>query len=78
MWKPKGFAGAHVEPSSALYDTTLHEFILPYQEMRRSDNPEQALLSFLQSTYAAAADLAKWDRRSLEVSQETLGAVNAA
>jgi len=76
--EPKGFAGAHVEPSSAGYDTTLHEFILPYEEMRRSDNPEQALLSFLQSTYAAAADLAKWDRRSLEVPQETLGAVNAA
>ena len=66
-----------MEPSSARYDATLHEFILPYEEMRRSDNPEQALLSFLQSTYTAAADNGKWDRRSLEVPPD-LGAINAA
>ena len=76
--EPKSFAGAQVEPASARYDTTLHEFILPYEEMRRSDNPEQMLLAFLQSTYAAAADLGAWDRGSLEVPEAALRAVNAA
>jgi len=76
--EPKNFAAAQVQPAAARYDTTLHEFVLPYEEMRVSDNPERALLSFLQSTYAAAADLGKWDRRSLEVPQETLDAVNAS
>ena len=42
------------------------EWILPYEAVRTSANPEQALLEFLQSTYATAADLAKWDRKSLE------------
>jgi hypothetical protein len=34
--------------------------------MRSEHNPDAALLAFLQSTYAAAADLAKWDRANLE------------
>ena len=76
--EPKGFAAAKVQPESARYDPTLHEFILPYDEMRRRDDPGQALLSFLQSTYTAAADNGKWDRRSLEVPPDRLGAINAA
>jgi hypothetical protein len=76
--EPPGFAGAAVQPASARYNTGLHEFILPYDDVRRSDDPEQTLLAFLQSTYAAAADLGAWDRRSLEVPAETLRGVNAA
>jgi len=41
-------------------------FILPYDTVRNSESPDQTLLEFLQSTYEAAADLGKWDRRSLE------------
>ena len=75
--EPKGFAGVKVFPAAARYDTTLHEFILPYDDVRRADDPEQTLLAFLQSTYVAAADLAAWDRRSLEVPSETLREFNA-
>jgi hypothetical protein len=75
--EPKGFADAKVLPPAARYDTTLHEFILPYEDVRRADEPERVLLSFLQSTYEAAADLGSWDRRSLEVPPETLRAVGA-
>jgi len=64
--EPKGFAEATVLPSAARYDTTLREFILPYDEVRRADDPEQTLLAFLQSTYEAAADLGHWDRPALE------------
>jgi hypothetical protein len=76
--EPKAFADAKVQPASARYDTTLREFILPYDDMRQADDPERTLLAFLQSTYAAAADLGAWDRRSLEVPSETLRAVGAA
>jgi Family of unknown function (DUF5996) len=73
--EPEGLADAQAEPPSARYDTTLREFILPYDDVRRADEPEQTLLAFLQSTYVAAADLGAWDRPSLEVPPETLRAV---
>ena len=76
--EPKGFADATVQPPSARYDATLHEFILPYADLRHADDPERTLLAFLQSTYEAAADLGGWDRRSLEVPAETLRTVDAA
>jgi hypothetical protein len=42
------------------------EFILPYDAVRTSDDPDRALLEFLQSTYEAAAIAAKWERDELE------------
>ena len=68
--EPNGFASARVAPLSANYDSTLHEFILPYDEVRRANKPEQTLLEFMQSTYATAATLGEWDRASLEVARE--------
>ena len=44
----------------------LGEFILPYDAVRTAREPERALMAFLQSTYEAAADLAKWERAELE------------
>ena len=44
----------------------LREFILPYDEVRNAKSPADTLLDFLQTTYEAAADLANWDRASLE------------
>jgi hypothetical protein len=64
--EPPGFGGWHVEPSSAFYDRDLGEFLLPYGEVRSSADPESTLLAFCQTTYEAAATLAKWDRSSLE------------
>ena len=63
---PEGFAEARVAPSEAFYSKELGEFILPYEAVRTARDPAQALLTFLQSTYVAAADLAKWDRAALE------------
>jgi hypothetical protein len=42
------------------------EFILPYNVVRTTKSPDEVLLSFLQSTYEAAATCANWDRRALE------------
>ena len=63
---PPSFAAAKIEPASAYFYDQLGEFILPYEAARTADNPAQTLLSFLQSTYEAAANLADWDRKALE------------
>jgi len=63
---PEGFAKARVEPEAARYDESLGEFLLPYEAVRRADDPEAVLMSFLESTYRAAADLGRWDRRAVE------------
>jgi Family of unknown function (DUF5996) len=64
--EPRGFAETRVKPDSAFYSAELREFILPYDAVREADAPDETLLDFLQSTYEAAADLAGWDRKSLE------------
>jgi hypothetical protein len=63
---PAGFDAAEVLPSAAYFDTNAGEFILPYEAVRTSGNPEAVLMSFLNSTYDAAASLGDWDRKSLE------------
>lgn len=63
---PAGFNTYPVQPEAAYFHDKLGEFILPYEAVRTADNPAQALLSFLQATYEAAANLAKWDRPALE------------
>jgi hypothetical protein len=63
---PPGFTDAAVRPGEAFYSTDLGEFILPYDVVRQSANPDATLLDFLQSTYEAAADLGGWDRKALE------------
>ena len=57
---------AKVRPADAFFAKELGEFILPYDAVRSAADPKAALMEFLQSTYDAAADLAKWDRRALE------------
>ena len=63
---PDGFSTAPVKPDAAFYSADLGEFILPYDAVRQSESPDETLLDFLQSTYEAAANLAQWDRGSLE------------
>jgi hypothetical protein len=63
---PEGFKDAPVKPNGAFYSTDLGEFLLPYDEVRKAGKPDAVLLDFLQSTYEAAANLAKWDRPALE------------
>lgn len=63
---PEGFADAHVEPAAAFWLAELGEFALPYRAVRDAAEPDASLLSFLETTHAAAADLAEWDRGALE------------
>jgi hypothetical protein len=61
-----GFAEKKVRPPAAFYHPQLKEFLLMYDDVRTADSPKTALMEFLQSTYTAAADTAKWDRKALE------------
>ena len=64
--EPPGFAAAEVRPGGAYYHPELREFLLPYDEVRRSASPDAALLAFFRSSYEAAADRGGWDRPALE------------
>jgi hypothetical protein len=64
--EPSGFASATIGPAAATYDQELGQFILPYDAVRQAPSPDEHLMEFLLGTYAAAADLAKWDRAALE------------
>jgi hypothetical protein len=65
--EPPGYRDYSIAPATASFDTNFGEFILPYEAMRQSADPDSALLEFLQNTYEAAADCAHWDRAALEV-----------
>ncbi len=64
--EPHGLESVKPKPSAAFYSAELSEFILPYEAIRSLPAPAEPLLAFLTSTYEAAADLAAWDRASLE------------
>lgn len=64
--EPAGFSDAPVKPAAAFYSQDMREFFLPYEAVRQSESPDDTLLDFLQTTYEAAANLAKWDRAALE------------
>ena len=64
--EPAGLSRAAVRPAGAYYHPVLREFILPYDAVRTAADPDATLTEFLQSTYDAAADLARWDRPALE------------
>lgn len=64
--EPPGFRTAKARPEAAFFSEALGEFILPYDAVRTADDPDKALLDFLQSTYEAAAISATWDRKALE------------
>jgi hypothetical protein len=64
--EPEGFARASVRPKAASYNPQLSNFLLPYDDVRNAESAKALLMEFLQSTYEAAANLGKWDRKALE------------
>jgi hypothetical protein len=63
---PEGLSSTPVRPEKAFWSNDLSEFLMYYDDVRTAAHPEEALMEFLQSTYEAGADLAHWDRASLE------------
>ena len=64
--EPAGFSQYKVQPTGAFYHPELHEYLLMYDDVRRASSPKEFLMQFLQTTYDAAANLGKWDRKALE------------
>lgn len=58
--EPSGIAEAAIKPNKARFDKTLGEFILDYDDLLTSTDPENDLLSFFESTYQAGAERANW------------------
>ncbi|MFE3541682.1 DUF5996 family protein [Nocardia sp. NPDC059177] len=69
---PGGYSTRPAGPAAAHWDDSLGEFVLPYESVRRSADPDATLLEFLDTTYAAAADLAHWDRELLDLNPHRL------
>ncbi|QPN57787.1 hypothetical protein I1E95_06915 [Synechococcus sp. CBW1107] len=63
---PPGFSESAITPAEASWTATLGEFLLPYEAVRAAPSPDEVLLSFLQSTYEAAAQGLNWDRDQLQ------------
>lgn len=63
--EPPGYSAYPVAVSGAKYDASFGEFVLPYEAMRNAEDPDAALLTFLQTTYDAASICGKWDREAL-------------
>ena len=64
--EPPGFRTSPVRPAPAFYSPEISNFVLMYEDARRSASPEGAVYEFLQSTYAAGANLGNWNRADLE------------
>jgi hypothetical protein len=64
--EPAGFRESTGHPASTYYSAALGGFYLHYDDLRRLPDPEQTLLDYCRSTYAAAANLGHWDRGALE------------
>jgi len=64
--EPAGYGDTRLKTAGASYEKNLGQFILPYDAVRQARDPDALLLGFLQETYEATAELAKWDRKALE------------
>ena len=71
--QPAGFSSAAIRPKEAFYSEKLSEYILPYDAVRISKDPDRVLMDFLQSTYEAAASAGNWDRAARECTMAVPG-----
>lgn len=59
--QPKGLEQAKVRPAAARWEAAMGEFLLDYDDLRKSNDRDSDLLAFFESTYQAGAELAGWD-----------------
>jgi Family of unknown function (DUF5996) len=64
--EPASLSEQKIKPAGAFYSQDMKEFLMPYDVVRTSASPEDALMDFCQSTYEVGANLAGWDRKALE------------
>jgi hypothetical protein len=62
---PEGLSKVVLQGKGA-FNQTMGEFLLDYCDVQNEPDPATTVLNFLQQTYSAAAEVAKWDRASLD------------
>jgi hypothetical protein len=68
--EPAGCNVAPIAPAAAFYHQEMREWILPYDAVRATDDPDATILEFLESTYKTAAKLGGWDVAALRSSRD--------
>lgn len=68
--EPAGYARRPSLPAGAFYQEAIHEFLLPYDDVRRAKSPRAEILEFAEATYSAGAELAGWDMAAFERNSE--------
>jgi hypothetical protein len=70
---PPGLGEQSVAPDGAFWHSDLGEFLLPYETVRSSADPEGVIAEFLGSTYAVAARLLDWPEGLASTMQPAFG-----
>ncbi|KTD20804.1 Uncharacterised protein [Legionella lansingensis] len=60
--QPNGIEQSQIKPAAARWDSSMGLFILDYDDVQKSQNPEEDLYMFLESTYKAGSELAQWEK----------------
>lgn len=66
--EPAGFKESKLTSSKAFYHEDMKEFMLLYEDVQKTADPEDTLLAFLRSSYQQASTLADWDHEKIEKS----------
>lgn len=64
--EPQDFKESAIRPSKAFYNNDMKEFMLHYDDVQNSADPEQTLLEFMRTSYQFASELGDWDREKTE------------
>jgi Family of unknown function (DUF5996) len=68
---PEGFASATLSPAAARWDPALGEYILDWDDVRRSPNPHAVGLEFARSAFHHACVVCEWDPALLASAEGT-------
>jgi hypothetical protein len=63
--QPNGAEGFPVAPSQATWSKQLSEWVLPYEAVRTARDPEESIVSFIDSIYEQCFASAGWNREAL-------------
>ena len=63
--KPNGIENVKLDVKDAVWNTGKGEFLLPYESIRKETDPGNPILAFLNDSYTAGTELAKWDNKTL-------------
>jgi hypothetical protein len=55
-----------IKPDAAFYSKELGEFIMNYEDVRKSENSEEMIMEFIKDTYEKCAEAKGWDVKALE------------